>query len=615
MKRKYPIRPVMPNKHSRLFLSNILLICLLVPFVLVSCGPPPPPKSAVKSTPTAGQPQADDSAATVQVKDTAYFIRQMMNLKRLARHHPGHRLVTQSSHHPDNGPVDAGVYKDQYTEDGVNWLVLSDEKGPGVLTRMFFNNDLEGRVRIYFDHQAEPTVEVTFKELYEMQHEFFKVFTTFDPPRNGNGWVTYFPMPFEEHCTIMTDANPENLRYEFDLLKLPSDAALETFNGKLNNRIRTALKEYDTFIEQNAVGRFQNTIINAFSKFEVQPGESKLVANESGPAAYSFFAIALNDMDDETLSAMRLKMYWDDMDEPAVNIPLKDFFINNIRTAQNWNSIPMGYFPQTDSFPTGFFYCQFYMPFQKRGQIMIENTSQKSVGVRFARKVDFTPIPEDSLYFYARQDLRKFAMGLLYSLFEFEGKGNFVGFHLTANSDVPLEPVNFILTGDPYYYVDGEQSPSIQGAGLDNHFNSSDLFEYYSPYWLPTHGCLFRTTEQPGLFHAYRFHFLDAIPFSSSLFYVQEIGCPIQFSSANQPNTVPVNARWTCYWYGELADEPVERNEMVHYYTIEGQPSAENPVMQNLQLHIQLPPGDWTLRYAPVGNLNSVQEHQYRVEE
>lgn len=605
-----------PAISTTLQISVIQWMAVLVLLMTVSCGPPPP-RATVNQTPTTGSTEENSEVETIQEMDAAYFIHEIMNSKRLATYIPGERTKTITSHDPNNGPVDAGFILDTYEENGTTWNILVEEDGPGVLTRMFFTHGLEGRIRIFLDYQNEPVIDTTFQEMYELKSEFFQLYLTSVPAQSAGGFTSYFPIPYASHITVMTDSKQEALIYQFDLLSLPSDSPVKTFNGKTSPRLTKAIETHNAYLESNAVARNEKTVLNGFVSHTLKSGETKLIINDPGPGALSFFAVQIDPLSIDALEKTRIKMYWDDMTEAAVDTSLRDFFCANIGVPSNWNSTAMGYYPQTDSFPNGFYYCQFYMPFQSKGQVILENTSDQTVTYQFARTLDFSAIPDDFLYFFSRSDQRTFALGLIYSLFEFEGKGKFAGFQISTAMDKEntIKPINFFYTGDPYYFVDGEEYASIVGSGLDNYFNGSNLLQEGTPFWMPTHGTLYNTVEPPQTSHSYRFHLLDAIQFSTSLFYVQEIGCPIQYVSSSKKNTLPTQGRWTCYWYAKKADSEIKRKEKVHYYSINGNPNPSNPVIIDLQVYLQLPPGQWNLKYAPIYNLSEVFQQEYNIAE
>lgn len=618
MKRKSTIQPIIVhNSIPKWIHQTTLLLIVFSLFAVISCGPPRPRNSVSSESKVEVKKQANEESISTQVMDAAYFIREIMNPKRLATYKPGERMISRSSHAPNNGPVDAGNYLDSFEENGKTWWTLLDEDGPGVLTRMNFRDELQGTLRIYVDYQKDPIIETTFQDLYASKHEIFQLYLSSPPTQSGGGFTSFFPVPFSKHIRIIVDQVQSYLQYQFDMLALPPNSPVETFNGKLDQRLRTAMEEYNTYVKQNAIGRNDKTLVSGFVSHTLKAGETKLVVNNTGPAAISFFALQINPMSIESLENTIIKMYWDDMTSPAVDITLRDFFCANVGIPNNWNSFQMGYFHETENFPTGFYFCQFYMPYQTKGQVTLENTSDTTIQYKMAYKQDYSELPEDFLYFYARSDQRRYALGMIHSLFEFEGKGKLVGMQMSSQmgSEYQLEPKNFFYSGDSYFYINGEENASIISPGLDSYFNGGKLLDQYTPYWLPTHGTLYNAPEgEAYLSQSYRFHLLDAIPFSTSMFYAQEIGCPIQYMSLNQPNTIPINCRWTCYWYGKMAETKVERKENAYFYTIEGNPNSSNPVMIDLQVYLQIPPGKWTMRYAPVYDLSQVYEQEYDVQ-
>jgi len=200
----------------------------------------------------------------------------------------------------------------------------------------------------------------------------------------------------------------------------------------------------------------------------------------------------------------------------------------------------------------------------------------------------------------------------LYPFLEVEGNGNFVGLTVHAAS-TPTDPPFFYLEGDEYFYVDGENEPSLSGTGMDNYFNSSQHFGNVNYFYTPTHGCLSKQfVENKGSTNCFRFHLLDAIPFQTSLMLVEEAGCPIQY--ANAATIDKVAYEWTCYWYGKQATEKVPRKENLLYFSVsdkpDGSPTPDSPIMINGQVRLKLPKGKWWVHFAPVYDLSAVQHQE-----
>ena len=575
--------------------------------MLSACGPPLPPEAVrVESTPAA----ASRTDPKTSGYDTVYFLQRFNDFRKLAEMEPGERLATFSSHNPNNQPDDANVFLGEMKDGEKTWYVMADQDGPGCIVRMFYSGNEQTRVRIYLDNMATPVVDSTLQDFFGSKNPYTNPYLFYTPANSGNGYVCYFPFPFAEHCLVVTDAGAAPLKYDLNLLTFNPGTRVTTFKSTVDDRLKRALAECRTTLELTAVGRFQDVVNQSGSPVDLLAKQNRLIVNASGPSAIKFFAFQVNPFDAETVSNIRIKMYWDRLREPAVDCSIREFFCSNVEVKDMWNSLPMGLYPKNDLLPNGLFYCQFYMPFAERAQVVFENHTDKDVKLRFVYSLDQSPLPEHYLYFYAHAIKREMPVGLLFPLMEFSGEGKYVGTNLFSNTSTAMSPKNFVLEGDEYFYVDGEEESSWKGTGLDNYFNGDKGFAPLAPFWGPTHGCLYLGEQGGGQVHAFRFHMLDAIPFSTSLLMVQEMGCPDQFETIQMQSMVTNVIEWTNYWYGREATGPVPRKEEVYYYAIDqipnNAPSVLSPVMINKHLKIKLPTGSWWIHYAPVWDPSQV---------
>lgn len=611
MKRDCPIQPPTKPETARRFAPGLAAALILG---LAACGPPPP-KNVTRGT--APSPAASP-APRETVLDTAHFIGELTNLRRLMVHNPGESMVMRSSSAPKNGGDDAGHYLDTFEDAAGTWNVILDEKGPGCVTRIMIGGQTEGRIRFYFDRDATPVIDEDLQTFFSGEYRYFRLLQVFKPEISGNAYVSYFPFPFELHCRIAIQTGSGPAAYQVNALKLPAGTPVESYRIDIGEEGLAALEEANQFVQDTALGHYQNTVFDKPDSVTLQPGKQRLMLNLPGPGAIDFLALRLDPLDVESISKIRMKIYWDDLPVPAVDSSVREFFCSNVEVKGMWNSLPMGFYADENQIPEGIFYCQYPMPFQNQAQVILENASDKPVDAILQHHLDRTPLPDDWLYFMAQSSQRRLHLGLIYPTMEFIGKGKFAGLNMHARVFEDSEPKNFILGGDESIYVNGEPSPSWPGTGMDNYFNGDGGMQNHAPFWTPLHGCLQVTNEGGGVFHGYRFHMLDAIPFDTSFFAIQEIGCPALYENVQHESMVPVLCEWTNYWYGKPTAADVPRNEQVHFYAIDqtetNVPTAENPVMKDLNLRLKVPVGEWWLHFAPVWDLSQVNHQRYVVE-
>ena len=171
------------------------------------------------------------------------------------------------------------------------------------------------------------------------------------------------------------------------------------------------------------------------------------------------------------LSNLILRMYWDDEDNPSVEVPLGDFFLNNFGEKYVVNSLPM----QVN--PHGGMNCYFEMPFKSAAKIEIVSEHSELIP-HFFYQIDFVEVdelPEDTLYFHAQYrkepiTVKKQDYVVLDGV---KGKGHYVGMNLSI---IALERY-WWGEGEVKFYLDGDKVfPTICGTGLEDYFLGSWAF-------------------------------------------------------------------------------------------------------------------------------------------
>lgn len=276
------------------------------------------------------------------------------------------------------------------------------------------------------------------------------------------------------------------------------------------------------------------------------------------------------------LRKLVLRMYWDEEEEPSVEVPLGDFFGIGFGMRKNYSSVALAMNPDDGRGMN----CYFPMPFLKQARITIESNCDNHTNFYFY--VDYEElesIPEVKIgYFHAQfrreADTKGWAPlspGLLerekahipeepdwwpqawltknvtgkdnYVVLEAKGEGKYVGCNL--NIDVFEPQANeWYGEGDDMFFIDGEPwPPALHGTGTEDYFCTAfcPSEEYQSPY----SGITIYSGNKAGFKYGgknsmYRFHIQDPIYFKESLTFSIEHG---------HANKLSNDYSSTAYWY------------------------------------------------------------------
>jgi hypothetical protein len=121
-------------------------------------------------------------------------------------------------------------------------------------------------------------------------------------------------------------------------------------------------------------------------------------------------------------------------------------------------------------------------------------------------------LPAETPYFYARyrQEYPAHA-GQDYLLADLKGSGYYVG---TVMS-VTLGQSGWFGEGDDFFYIDGEQVPSLQGTGSEDYFNDAWGFRVRTTAWFGQPRWQGDSPGDSGV--CYRWHLPDPVHFTKSL--------------------------------------------------------------------------------------------------
>jgi Protein of unknown function (DUF2961) len=215
-----------------------------------------------------------------------------------------------------------------------------------------------------------------------------------------------------------------------------------------------------------------------------------------------------------------LRMYWDDEEQPSVEVPVGDFF------AMGW-----GKYARISSLavcvnPGSAFNSYWPMPFRHRARITLENLNDKAMTVFYQVDYTLSPVPSDAAYFHAQfRRVNPLPYKQVYTIVDgIKGKGQYVGTYMAWG----VHNNGWWGEGEIKFYMDGDREfPTINGTGTEDYFNGSYDFEnqdkhQYEEFTSPYSG-LVQVLKPDGLYQSqqrfglYRWHVPDPIRFESDL--------------------------------------------------------------------------------------------------
>jgi len=235
-------------------------------------------------------------------------------------------------------------------------------------------------------------------------------------------------------------------------------------------------------------------------------GEIKTLLDIHGSGVVRRIWITLSERDPVTLRALRLDMYWDGAHQPAVSVPLGDFFGDILGHSTAFENALF-------SDPEGrSFNCNIPMPFRDGARITLTNEGNKQVRLLFY-DVDLTLESHDAdmLYFHAHWRRERDAeLGVDFEILpHIQGRGRFLGTHLGVMVDSIYEDT-WWGEGEVKVYLDGDTDlPTLCGTGAEDYPGSAwGLGEYANRY----QGCLHGADNHHTI---YRYHIPDPIFFNA----------------------------------------------------------------------------------------------------
>ncbi|OOB91418.1 glycoside hydrolase family 172 protein [Rathayibacter sp. VKM Ac-2630] len=275
----------------------------------------------------------------------------------------------------------------------------------------------------------------------------------------------------------------------------------------------------------------------------LRSGGTLTLADIDGPGVIRHIWITVPDSTPEAPFVLRdlvLRAYWDDSDEPAIEVPLGDFFCNGFGARSVVTSAPIVVAP------TGGMNSYFAMPFRSHARLTLESQHAGGIEAVFFQ-IDYTlgdDLAEDVGYLHAQwRRTRSPQKGEDHVIVDgIRGAGTYVGTYVALTALGRY----WWGEGEVKFYLDGDDDlPTICGTGLEDYAGGAwafqdrltnevepEVFTYSAPYFgypqRQTNDTSRRSpyaTSMPTTHGLYRWHLLDPIHFSQELCAtLQQIG-------------------------------------------------------------------------------------------
>ena len=288
----------------------------------------------------------------------------------------------------------------------------------------------------------------------------------------------------------------------------------------------------------------------------VEPKQVVTIAEKTGSGAIRHIWMTCN------IGANRdmiLRCYWDGSSQPAVEVPLGDFFaaarsktefhqINSLAVCVNSrNGLN----------------CYWEMPYRKSFKITIENLSPDRAMLFYQIDGEEKEVDEDTLYFHAQfRRVNPLPYKEVYTILDnIKGCGQYVGTYMywgTNNSGWWGE-------GEIKFYIDGDtEYPTVCGTGTEDYFcgawsfRSAGDFDHreYLEFSTPYTGFAVDTTDKlhrsQRRYNLYRWHLSDPIYFEEDLrVTIQALG----WRSGHRFLPVQDDISSVAYWYSDTLED------------------------------------------------------------
>jgi hypothetical protein len=259
----------------------------------------------------------------------------------------------------------------------------------------------------------------------------------------------------------------------------------------------------------------------------IKAGESKVLMDVQGPGVINRMWFTTNNRTPLMMRSLRIEIFWDSEDKPAISCPFGDFFGNGLgKLAVHESEL-------FSSAQGRSFQCFIPMPFQKRARIVLINDGQHDLD-RLFYDINFIKLKkwsDDYLYlhcFWNRDTLNNLAENYTV-LPRIKGKGRFLGVNIGFIANRIYKDL-WWGEGETKIYIDGDKEfPTLVGTGVEDYLGSAwSLTETFNNRFS---GCQIANGDERE-WSFFRYHIYDPI------YFKDDIRVEIQTLGGSQKNRV-----------------------------------------------------------------------------
>jgi hypothetical protein len=258
----------------------------------------------------------------------------------------------------------------------------------------------------------------------------------------------------------------------------------------------------------------------------LKAGETKVLMDVTGAGIIHRMWFTIQDRSPQMLRSLKIEMFWDGEEKPAVSAPFGDFFGNGLgRLVAHESEL-------FSSAEGRSFNCFIPMPFKSGARVSVTNEGDTDLDMLFY-DINFVKLNnwnEDNLYFHCfwNRDTAT-TPGADYTILPgVEGKGRFLGvnFGVMAN---PVYQKSWWGEGEVKMYIDGDDLlPTLVGTGTEDYIGTAwGQGAFINRYT----GCPVADRENDH-WTFYRYHIPDPV------FFKTDIRVDIQAMGGNMKNKV-----------------------------------------------------------------------------
>ncbi|MDP9316008.1 MAG: DUF2961 domain-containing protein [Chloroflexota bacterium] len=278
---------------------------------------------------------------------------------------------------------------------------------------------------------------------------------------------------------------------------------------------------------------------------KIAPNETAVLADIRGSGAIQHMWITTHVSNWRRLI---LRFYWEDDQQPAVAVPLGDFFCNGWNEYSHVSSLPIAVNPN------GGFNSYWEMPFRRAARVTLESVAAEDVIVYYQITYALADVPDDVAYFQAHwRRSNPLPYQQVHTLLDgVRGQGHYVGTYIAWG----VNNSGWWGEGEIKFYMDGDTTwPTICGTGTEDYFGGAWNFDIpgkgYTVFSTPYLG-LNQVTQPDGLYRSqqrfgmYRWHIMDPIRFATDLrVSIQALG----WRSGRRYLPLQDDIASTAFWY------------------------------------------------------------------